>query len=80
MCLLLLHGSHCASHCFSLSPISRFFLSNGLSLPTSLAGLAVSELGETETSLEGLHSAVVEVSDYKCRTVVALIVLCCLLC
>lgn len=45
-----------------MSPNSRFFADNGLSLPASLAGLAASELGETETSHAGLLSAVVEVT------------------
>ena len=49
--------------CFFISPFSRFFVSKGLSLPTSLVDLAVNELGETDTSLEGLHLAVVEVTD-----------------
>lgn len=54
---------HACQCFFFISPFSRFFESNGLSLPTSLAGLAVNELGETDTNLEGLHLAVVEVTD-----------------
>ena len=45
------------------SPFSRFFVNKGLSLPTSLVDLALNELGETDTSVEGLHLAVVEVTD-----------------
>ena len=52
-----------ACHCSFISPFSRFFVSKGLSLPRSLAGFALNELGETDTSLEGLHLAVVEVTD-----------------